>query len=132
MKKKAVSSDVCPCAWQANRPYQDCCGRYIESSNTPAPCAEALMRSRYSAFVKEKTAYLLNTWHESTRPTSLELETTKWLGLNVDFAHDLDESHAQVGFSARYKVGGKAFKMQETSRFVKENGQWFYVDGDVS
>ena len=89
------------------------------------------MRSRYCAFVKEAGDYLLQTWHPSTRPTTMDFEATQWLGLKVIAAHDIDDSHAEVSFSARYKVNGRAHKMQENSRFVREQGAWLYVDGDV-
>ena len=122
--------DVCPCQWQDGVLFDDCCGRYIAGA-VLAPTAEALMRSRYSAFVQEAGDYLLQTWHPSTRPTAMEFEPTQWLGLKVEAAHDIDESHAEVRFSARYKVNGRAHKMQENSRFVREQGAWLYVDGDV-
>ena len=89
------------------------------------------MRSRYSAFVKEAGDYLLQTWHPSTRPNKMDFEPTQWLGLKVISARDIDDSHAEVSFSARYKVNGRAHKMQENSRFVREQGVWLYVDGDV-
>lgn len=129
MKKKTMP-DVCPCLWQDGVLFADCCGRYI-AGTALAPTAEALMRSRYSAFVKEAGDYLLQTWHPSTRPTAMEFEPTQWLGLQVEAAHDIDDSHAEVRFSARYKVNGRAHKMQENSRFVREQGAWLYVDGDV-
>jgi SEC-C motif-containing protein len=79
-------------------------------------------------------AYLLNTWHASTRPASLDLgeqPAPKWIGLEVLRHEQQDSSHAIVEFVARYKVNGRAFKLQETSRFVKENQHWFYVDGVI-
>ena len=72
MKKKTMP-DVCPCLWQDGVLFADCCGRYI-AGTALAPTAEALMRSRYSAFVKEAGDYLLQTWHPSTRPTAMEFE----------------------------------------------------------
>ena len=128
--KKKPTLEVCPCQWQVDGLYADCCGRYITGAAL-APTAEALMRSRYSAFVQEAGAYLLQTWHPSTRPATMDFEPTQWLGLKVVAAHDLDDSHAEVSFSARYKVNGRAHKMQENSRFVREQGAWLYVDGDM-
>ena len=130
MKPKTQNSAVCPCQWQAQRLYADCCGRYTDSVEA-APSAEALMRSRYSAFVREQADYLLRTWHPSTRPKHMDFEPTQWLGLQVEASDNSDDNHATVTFGARYKVNGKAFKMHETSRFVRENGAWLYVDGDV-
>ena len=91
------------------------------------------MRSRYTAYTRNDVAYLSSTWHPSTRPESLSLDdqpATKWLGLNV-MRHELqDESHAIVEFVARYKINGRACKLHEISRFVRENGLWVYLDGD--
>ncbi len=121
----------CPCGLP--RDYSACCGAYHRG--TPAPDAQALMRSRYSAYVLGDAAYLLSTWHASSRPASLDLDSEprpKWLGLEVKRYQPIDADHAVVEFVARYKVNGRAFRMQETSRFVRENGRWFYVDGDVA
>lgn len=93
------------------------------------------MRSRYSAFVLGLEDYLLATWHGSTRPEEFDLATDpapKWLGLEVRRHQLLDESHALVEFVARYRVGGRGQRLHETSRFVREEGRWFYVDGDFS
>jgi SEC-C motif-containing protein len=91
------------------------------------------MRSRYSAYVIGDEAYLLATWHASTRPAQLVLDSaTKWLGMEVRSHRQFDDTHAQVEFVARYRVGGKGERMHENSRFVHENGRWYYVDGDVT
>lgn len=99
-----------------------------------APTAEALMRSRYSAFVLDRLQYLLATWHPSTRPPSLAPNPPdlKWLGLEVKAAAAQDADHATVEFVARSRQAGRASRMHEISRFVREGGQWFYVDGDLS
>lgn len=88
------------------------------------------MRSRYSAFVLKLEPYLLATWHPDTRPATLDLadDATKWLGLEVK-RHQPDGDRAIVEFIARYKVGGKACRLHETSRFVREGGRWLYIDG---
>ena len=88
------------------------------------------MRSRYSAFVLELAPYLLATWHGSTRPASVEFEPgTKWLGLTVKSAQESGDT-GEVEFVARYKVGGgSAVRLHERSRFVRENGRWYYLDG---
>ena len=88
------------------------------------------MRSRYSAYVLGRIDYLLATWHPSTGPGDLELQPTQWLGLEVRHA----ESSGDVGvveFVARCKVNGRAERMHELSRFVRENGRWFYIDAQV-
>ena len=132
-KKKAAQAQgaaQCPCGSGAL--YSACCGRYVDDFlNTPAPDAERLMRSRYTAFVQERAAYLLATWHPSQRPGNLDFDPQcQWLGLQVkDFAEQ-DDTHAEVEFVARYKVQGRAVRLHERSRFVQESGRWFYVDGD--
>jgi SEC-C motif-containing protein len=109
-----------------------CCGRYLDHA-TPAPDAQSLMRSRYSAFVLERPAYLLATWHASTRPADLKLEPgVKWLGLAVKAHKVIDTDHAEVAFVARSRLGGRGQRLQERSRFLRESGRWFYVDGELS
>ena len=89
------------------------------------------MRSRYSAFVLQRSNYLLATWHASERPAELEFEPgSQWLGLEVRSYRVLDAEHAEVEFVARYRVAGRAVRLHERSRFVCEDGRWFYVDGD--
>jgi SEC-C motif-containing protein len=89
------------------------------------------MRSRYSAFVLDELDYLLATWHASTRPASLEPNPpgSKWLGLEVRHHTVIDADHATVEFVARHKLGGRAERLHELSRFVREEERWFYVDG---
>ena len=89
------------------------------------------MRSRYSAYVLQDAPYLLATWHAGTRPGSIDFEVgTKWLGLSVKSAREIGPDEAEVTFVARYRVGGKAaVRLEECSRFVREEGRWFYVDG---
>lgn len=112
--------------------YAHCCGRYLPAfETTPAPDAEALMRSRYSAFVLERADYLLATWHPSRRPAELTLEPgVKWLGLEVKQHQVIDADHAEVEFVARQRDrSGRAVRLHERSRFVREGGRWYYVDG---
>jgi SEC-C motif-containing protein len=120
----------CPCGLP--RPYADCCGRYTCGA-AAAPDAEALMRSRYSAYTLRLEPYLLATWHASTRPAALDLSAEpqpKWLGLQVKRHRQIDKNHVEVEFVARHKIGGRAFRLHETSRFVREEGKWYYMDGD--
>ncbi|MFC5521740.1 YchJ family protein [Polaromonas jejuensis] len=113
-------------------PFSACCGRYLDDfAGTPAPDAEALMRSRYSAFVRGRPDYLLATWHASTRPSQLELDpAAKWLGLEVRSHQLMDADHAEVEFVARCREAGRATRLHERSRFVRESGRWYYVDGN--
>ena len=97
-----------------------------------APDAERLMRSRYSAFVLGDVPYLLATWHASRRPASLTLEDgAKWLGLDIRQHLLTGPDTAEVEFVARFRMGGRAVRQHERSRFVREDGRWSYVDGDV-
>ena len=125
---------TCPCRTSADAlPYAACCGRYQAGPlRLQAPTAEALMRSRYSAFVRDDTDYLLATWHTRTRPSQLEANPPglKWLGLEVRRHTVIDTAHATVEFVARHKLGGRAERLHELSRFVREEGCWYYVDGD--
>ena len=121
----------CPCG--TNKQYADCCGRYLDGNAIPAT-AEALMRSRYTAYTLLREEYLLNTWHISTRPEQLGLAEeacNKWLGLQIKRHEQQDDTHALVEFVARYKIGGRAHRIHELSRFVREDGRWFYVDGEM-
>ena len=92
------------------------------------------MRSRYTAFTLQDEAYLLASWHVSTRPASLDLHEApqpKWLGLKI-IAHAIqDETHATVEFVARNKLAGRAQRLHEVSRLVREAGSWLYVDGEI-
>jgi len=123
-------TDACPCGRPQD--YAACCGPY--HAGQPAPDAEALMRSRYSAYVRHLPDYLLASWHASTRPETLSLDEpagqrTQWLGLTVHDHTVQDADHAQVRFTARYRIGGgSAVRMQEHSRFVREDGRWLYLD----
>ncbi len=121
-----MASSPCPCG---GGDYAGCCGRY--HGGTPAPDAEKLMRSRYSAYALKLEAYLLATWHPDTRPAALDLaaDNAKWLGLEVKQHIVESADRATVEFVARYKIGGRAHRLHEISRFVCEQGCWFYLDG---
>ena len=122
----------CPCG--SARPYVACCARWHTGpQHLLAPDAEALMRSRYSAYVLDLRAYLLDTWHPSTRPAALSPPEPglKWLGLQVRRHMPQDAAHATVEFVARSKLAGRAHRLHETSRFVREDGRWYYFDGEV-
>jgi SEC-C motif-containing protein len=91
------------------------------------------MRSRYSAYVHGLTDYLIATWHPGTRPSALEASPPglRWLGLEVRRHAIQDGDHSTVEFVARSKLGGRAQRLHEISRFVREQGHWYYVDGDL-
>lgn len=119
----------CPCG--SGRLYDRCCGRW--HGGEPAPDAEALMRSRYSAYVRDDLAYLRATWAPGTCPPDLAPNPPglTWLGLEVRRHVVLDADHATVEFVARNKLGGRARRLHETSRFERRGGRWLYVDGDL-
>ena len=124
---------ACPCG--SGRRYAECCGRWHAGPlHLAAPTAEALMRSRYAAFALGLTDYLLATWHPDTRPRWLEPNEPglRWLGLDVRRCAQQDEDHATVEFVARSKLAGRAQRLHETSRFVREDGRWYYLDGDIA
>lgn len=123
------TSSPCPCG--STHPYDACCRPLHQSA--AAASAEALMRSRYSAYVLGLEDYLRATWHAATRPAVLDLKAeprAKWLGLEVKHHESLGDDQARVEFVARYKVGGRAHRLHETSRFERIDGRWYYVDGE--
>ncbi|MGE4072169.1 MAG: YchJ family protein [Lysobacterales bacterium] len=123
-------TDPCPCG--SSKGYSDCCGVY--HGGAAAPDAAVLMRSRYSAYVRAHAEYLLASWHPSTRPPSLEaksLSGVRWLGLAIKRHQIFDDDHALVEFVARSRMGGgSAQRLHEISRFVREDGRWYYLDGE--
>jgi SEC-C motif-containing protein len=81
--------------------------------------------------VLQRRNYLQATWHASTRPATLDFEPdARWLGLEVRSHRVLDAEHAEVEFVARYRVAGRAVRLHERSRFVREDGRWYYLEGD--
>jgi SEC-C motif-containing protein len=132
---------ACPCGGAS---LAACCGPYLAGDAIP-PTAEQLMRSRYTAYTRGDEAYLRATWHPSTLPAGPIIdpaERLQWLGLEVKSALRLRQRKANlpetsdsdtVEFVARYKIAGRAHRLHEVSRFVREHGagaaRWFYVDG---
>lgn len=118
----------CPCG--SGSAYNQCCRPYHDGK--AAPTAEALMRSRYSAYVLRNGAYLHRTWHPSTRPAKkglLNLPSTQWLRLEVlrTEAGTASDVQGVVEFIAHYQDGAQTAALHETSRFIKEGGRWYYV-----
>jgi SEC-C motif-containing protein len=139
---KSSTPALCPCG---GGQYASCCGPFIAGAAI-APTAEQLMRSRYSAYTLRDEAYLRATWQASTVPAGPIVdpdEKLQWLGLEVKSALRLRQRKANlpepqdndtVEFVARFKVGGRAHRLHEVSRFVREPDRfgevrWFYVDG---
>lgn len=126
MAKK--NRNPCPCG--SGKFPEACCDRLIVDG-LPAPDPEALMRSRYTAFVRGAGDYLLSTWHPETRPATLEdpAPDLKWTGLEVYQAATRGDE-GRVEFVARYKLGGRAGRLHERSRFRRLGGRWYYLDGE--
>jgi SEC-C motif-containing protein len=119
----------CPCG--TGLPLAECCGRLHDGTATAAT-AEQLMRSRYSAFAVGDPAYLLATWHPSTRPRTIDLDPdVRWTGLDVltTSGGSLLAAEGTVEFRASYVVDGRAGAQHENSRFVRDGGRWHYLDG---
>ena len=124
------TAEACLCG--SGKSAESCCHAY--HAGATAPTAEALMRSRYVAYVMGLDSYLLATWHTSTRPAELKLDEgppQRWLGLTIKRHEVLDENNAIVEFVARYKIAGRAYRLNETSRFVRKDGRWFYIGGAI-
>lgn len=129
---------LCPCGSNNHNKQQtlfaQCCARFIVDATLPQHAVE-LMRSRYSAYVLGIENYLQSTWHPSTRPASPiidQQDAIKWIKLVV-LQHQQSDAknsdNATVEFVAHYKIQGRAHKLHEISRFVREGGRWFYVNG---
>lgn len=132
MKRGSGRQPDCPCG--SGVPYSTCCARYLEHDAQPAT-AEQLMRSRYTAYVLKREDYVLRTWHPSTRPADLDVRdaSVKWAGLEIVRieAGGVEDDAGEVEFVARYKIGGRAERLRERSRFVREGGCWSYLGADL-
>jgi SEC-C motif-containing protein len=127
-----TSTENSPCLCGSKKSYAYCCEALHKGA--PAASAEALMRSRYTAFALGLDEYILRSWHASKRPSANDVnidEKPRWIGLQIKHHEQSDSNRATVEFIARYKINGRAFLLHETSRFVRENGHWFYVDGEL-
>jgi SEC-C motif-containing protein len=124
---------VCPC--NSTKELEACCGPLLADAKL-APTAEALMRSRYTAYVLENYAHVLRTCHATTRPAEEEFAGGKavdWCGLEIRHTEAGGEGDDEgiVEFVASYRAQGAILGLHERASFVKEDGQWFYVDGDM-
>ncbi|MBV1776496.1 SEC-C domain-containing protein [Burkholderiaceae bacterium DAT-1] len=131
MSKHAFPVD-CPCG--SGKLYKECCFMYHMEKEFP-PTAEALMRSRYSAYVMRKSDYLRFSWYPDTCPKDLDLsdEKIKWVGLQIIGTQggQPGDGEGVVEFIAKYKIGGRAAKIHEKSTFTRLKGRWVYLDGVV-
>ncbi|NQE70036.1 YchJ family protein [Nocardia gamkensis] len=119
----------CPCG--RGEAFDDCCGPVLRGER-PAATAEALMRSRYTAFAVGDVAYLLRSWHPRTRPADLTLDPAqRWLFLDVTRTDrgGLFDDTGTVEFVAHYRDEDGRGTLHETSRFARSDGAWVYLDG---
>ena len=127
----------CPCG--SGTDLAECCGPIL-SGDKSAPTAEALMRSRYTAFVRGDMDHIDNTYAREMRDTSASakdknpFEAVEWVGLDIfDTAlGGADDDTGTVHFAARFKENGDLLVHRERSNFRREEGRWVYVDGDVN
>jgi SEC-C motif domain protein len=127
---------ACPCG--SKKSYNECCKPYIEG-NENAPTAEVLMRSRYSAYVKQKIDYIAKTHSPKTKKKLSIENTTKWakestwLGLEILSTTDGGENDTTgiIEFIARYEQEGTEYSHHEVSTFAKDEDTWYYVDGKI-
>ncbi|WP_440099041.1 YchJ family protein [Streptosporangium sp. H16] len=126
-RARSAPAASCPCGLPAE--YGDCCGR-LHRGEASATTAEALMRSRFSAFSVGDGEYLLRSWHPSTRPPVVELDrSVRWTRLEVLETTGGSSFHTEgtVRFRAHYVERGKEGHMEEHSRFARHAGDWVYV-----
>ena len=126
--------DTTNCLCGSGVPYSQCC-ELLHSGQSTALTAEALMRSRFTAYAMHNDAYLLSTWDLASRPTAVDFskDTGEWTRLEiVMLKKGMAKDHKGiVEFKAHFTVDGEQRVMNEISRFVKKQGQWFYQDGKV-
>ncbi|MGN8551751.1 UNVERIFIED_CONTAM: YchJ family metal-binding protein [Microbacterium sp. SLM126] len=121
---------ACPCG--TGERYDGCCAPLLRGA--AAPTAERLMRSRYTAFVVGDARYLEETWHPGTRPAAVELDPAqRWTALEVldTEAGSVDDTRGVVEFRARWRHGSERGELHERSRFRRQGGRWWYLDGIV-
>ncbi|MFJ8924713.1 YchJ family protein [Streptomyces sp. NPDC102415] len=129
MLLRITPATPCPCGLRAV--YGECCGRF-HAGTVAAPTCEALMRSRYAAFVVQDAGYLLRTWHPSTRPAAVDFDPAmRWTGLEILETTEGSAFHTTgtVTFRAHYTDDGRPDALHEKSRFVREQGAWVYEAG---
>jgi SEC-C motif-containing protein len=127
---RVAGADPCPCG--SGDRFDGCCAPALQG--TPPPTAEALMRSRYTAFVMGDERHLVATWHPGSRPDELSLDPAqRWTGLEIvdlEAGGDGDASGV-VEFRAGWRHGREQGVLHERSRFLRRGGRWWYVDGEI-
>ncbi len=131
MKNNNKNLELCPC--ESGKTFALCCQPCLEQTHEAAT-AEALMRSRYTAFALSDEAYLRHSWHPDTCPQAIHLnKDTRWIGLKIikTVAGKIDDLSGEVEFLARSKNHGKASRLHENSRFGRFSNRWVYIDGKL-
>ncbi len=126
------------CHCGSGKPFQTCCAPIISGAEV-APTAEALMRSRYSAYVEHDVDYLGDTLHPNNRndwdrdATAKWAEGAEWLGLEIRSteAGKAEDEEGMVEFIATFKEKDSLRRHHEMSRFSRLDGRWYYVEGDL-
>jgi len=132
MTKHSTQVGNCPCG--SKKPFSECCQPYVSQNEHPTT-AEALMRSRYTAFSLQIEDYLHYSWHPNFCPRTIHLNAEiKWLGLKIvgTQAGNIDDETGEVEFIARSKSHGKANRLHENSQFVRFENRWVYTNGKIS
>ena len=127
---RVADTDPCPCG--SGDAFGGCCGPLLRGE--PAPSAERLMRSRYTAFVVGDERHLAGSWHPGTRPRTLDLDPRVWwTGLEILAAEAgrSGDRRGTVEFRATWRDGRETGILHERSRFVFQRDRWWYLDGDL-
>ena len=126
-------SELCPCG--SGKQYSVCCQPFLNRQILPAT-PEALMRSRYTAYVRQDADYLIATWHPSCHPQQFHATLVqsfagaRWLSLQIIAAEETgDKSEGYVTFFARFSENQRESFIHERSRFIQEEKRWYYIDG---
>ena len=131
---KTITDHLETCLCGSGLDYADCCGRYHGGKYYPST-AEALMRSRFSAYARRNVDYLLDTWDTGKRPADIDFskETAQWQKLTIVSTKKgtVQDNKGIVEFKAFYRQDGEDYFMHEISRFVKSDSRWRYLDGVI-
>lgn len=125
---------LCYCG--SGKQYTDCCQPYLTKQKMVSDC-ETLMRSRYSAYCVKDISYLFNTWHHSKQPDNQPEQIADFAN-NVHFTglqilqSQQEKERGVVCFSANYIYLNTFSQIKEESFFIQENGQWYYLHGNLS
>jgi len=127
-----VSTEACLCG--SGLSYSECCGQFHSGAKIPTT-AEALMRSRFSAYALRNGEYLQATWDITRRPKEIDFskETVEWQRLVIETVKKggVKDNKGLVEFKAYYLQDGEEHVLSEISKFTKQGGRWFYLDGVV-